>query len=73
MSIGEAVVTYIDSMPPMSRVNFPELVLVVMKRLKLDGKHQERLVDCVVHDIVSKREDLRVERGRGIVKWSSDE
>ena len=73
-------------MPPRSKVNFPDLVDVVMERFTEETKRQNAhlptagcsaaaytsrdrsYVNEVVHQVVQAREDLTVERGRGICK-----
>jgi len=77
---------YIDSMPPRSKVNYPDLVDVVMERFAAataaEQQHPETqhlsaaawtsrdrsYVNEVVHRVVEARDDLTVERGRGICK-----
>lgn len=66
--IKKAINAYIDQMPKYSRVNFPELVLAV--REDHGPNWNTSIVDAAAHEVVRSRDDLRVERGRGIVKYS---
>jgi len=85
-TIEALATTYIDSMPPRSKVNYPDLVEVVLQRsaeqnaaesahLGTNGVSasswtalDRQYANVVVHQVVAARNDLTVERGRGICK-----
>lgn len=61
---------FLDSMPPRSRIIFPDLVLSVKDSLKLftNVNVSDKNLLNVIRDIVSNRPDLIVMRGIGIYK-----
>jgi hypothetical protein len=63
-----AISDFLDSMPPSCRINFPELNHEVCKKLSITIPNEIKLIDDLVHFVVSSRADLVVQRGRGIVK-----
>ena len=79
MTFEELLAGYLDSMPPRSKVNFPDLVAVVMERWAGPGTagcpsasawtpRDVAYVAALARKVVHGRGDLTVEKGRGICK-----
>lgn len=71
IEITAAVNEYLDSMPPLSRIVYPDLVTVIMSRIDGVNKgYRPDLVRQIATGIVRNRKDFMVMRQKGICKWN---
>ena len=64
----QAITDFLDRMPPSCRINYPELSYEIRKKLGITDSREIKLIDDLIHFVVSSRVDFTVQRGRGIVK-----
>lgn len=64
----QTIANFLDSMPPSTRINYPELSYEIRKKLGITDSREIKLIDDLIHFVVSSRVDFTVQRGRGIVK-----
>lgn len=65
--IIDTMASYLDQMPPGSRVTYPILCDYVFKKLSLAEEHRS-MVNAMLRHVVATREDITVERGHGVCK-----